>query len=106
MQLDDGCNVRQIDLLDDDVDAISLAQLGRQRLQLLDAARHENEWPALCGVLPGELFAETTRRARDENPRLILQCHDIHLLFHFRAAFISALLPARRVGPCMSTSRL
>jgi hypothetical protein len=28
----------------------------------------------LCGVLPGELFAETTRRARDENPRLIVRC--------------------------------
>ncbi|HMJ87190.1 MAG TPA: hypothetical protein VK504_28620 [Vicinamibacterales bacterium] len=106
MQLDDGRDIREIDLLDDDVDAISLAQLGRQRLQFLEPARHKDKRPTLCGVLPGELFAETTRRARDENPRLILQCHDIHLLFHFRAAFISALLPARRVRPCMSTSLL
>ena len=106
MQLDDGCNVRKIDLLDDDVDAISLAQLGRQRLEFLDAARHEDKGPTVCGVLPGELFAETTRRARDENPRFIFHCHDVHLLFHLSAAFISALLPARRVRPCMSTSLL
>jgi len=43
MQLDDARNIRKIDLLDDDVDAISFAQLGRQPLQLLDAARHENK---------------------------------------------------------------
>ena len=69
MQLDDGRNIRKIDLLDDDVDAISFAQLGRQPLQLLDAARHENKRPTLCSVLPGELLSETTRRARDEHPR-------------------------------------
>src|ERR1700756_5254519 len=90
MQLDDGRNIRKIDLLDDDVDGIGLAQLGRQRLQLLEPARHQNKRPTLCGVLPGELFAETTRRARDENPRLILQCHDLHLLFHLSAACAAA----------------
>jgi hypothetical protein len=89
MQLDDGRNIRKIDWLDDDVDAMSLAQLGRQRLQFLDAARHKNKRPTLCGVLPSELFAETTRRARDENPRLIFQCHDIHLLFHLSAASLA-----------------
>src|SRR5579864_7539875 len=80
MQFDDGLNIRKIDLLDDDVDAICLAQLGRQRLQLLEPPRHKNKRPTLCGVLPGELLSETTRRARDEHPRLIVQCHDIHLL--------------------------
>jgi hypothetical protein len=45
----------------------------------------------LCGVLPGELFAETTRRARDEHPRLIVQCHDVQLLFHLSAVLIGAL---------------
>jgi hypothetical protein len=68
MQLDDGRNIRKIDLLDDDVDAICLAQFGRQRLQLLEPARHKNKRPTLCGVLPGELFAETTRRPGDQRP--------------------------------------
>ncbi len=68
MQLDDGRNIRKIDLLDDDVDAICLAQLGRQCLQLLLPARHKNKRPTLCGVLPGELFAETTRRPGDQCP--------------------------------------
>jgi hypothetical protein len=95
MQLDDGRNIRKIDWLDDDVDAMSLAQLGRQHLQFLDAARYKNKRPTLCGVLPGELFAETTRRARDEHPRLICQSHDLHLLLHFERCFISALLPTR-----------
>src|SRR5437867_2170364 len=106
MQLDDGRDIREIDLLDDDVDAISLAQLGRQRLHLLDAARHQNKRPTLCGVLPGELFAETTRRARDEHPRLIVQCHDLHLLFHLSAALISACAAAAGASAINATTSL
>ena len=89
MQLDDGRNIRKIDLLDDDVDATSLAQLGRQRLQFLDAARHKNKRPTFCCVLPGELFAETTRRARDENRRSVG-------VIIFTCCFISARLSLAR----------
>jgi hypothetical protein len=28
----------------------------------LEPTRHKNKRPTLCGALPGELFAETTRR--------------------------------------------
>ena len=79
VQFDDRRDRGMIDLLDDHVDVMTLAQLSRQRLQLLQPPCHEDQRPALSRVLPGEFLAEAARRARDEYPRIGCRCHAVHL---------------------------
>jgi hypothetical protein len=68
MQLDDCRNIRQIDLLHDDIDAVPLAQSVGEGFKSVQPARHENQRMALRGILAGEFLAEAARSAGDENP--------------------------------------
>jgi hypothetical protein len=68
VQPGDGGNVRQIDLLHDDIGAVLLVQHRRQGLQSIEPACHQNQRVAPRRILPGELFAKTAGRSSDENP--------------------------------------
>jgi hypothetical protein len=68
VQLDDGRDVRQINLLHDDLGAEPAAQILAEGLEPVQPAGNQNEGMALLGILAGELLAETARCAGNENP--------------------------------------
>jgi len=68
MQVDDCRNIREIDLLHHDIDAVPLAQLLGEGFKSVQPARDQNQRMALRRVLAGELRAEAARCAGDENP--------------------------------------
>ena len=64
MQFDDCRNIRMIDLLHDDFDAVLLAQCLGECFKPVQPARHQNQRMALLGILAGDFLAETSRCAR------------------------------------------
>src|SRR5688572_3306229 len=72
MQLDDGRNIREIDLLHDDIDTVLLAQSLGERFKSVQPARDHNQRMALRRGLAGQLRAEAARCAGDENPSCLL----------------------------------
>jgi hypothetical protein len=66
IQVDDCRNIRKIDLLHDDIDAVMLAQFLGEGFKSVQPARHQNQGMALRRVLAGELRAEAARCPGDE----------------------------------------
>jgi hypothetical protein len=62
-------DIGKINLLNNDLDAVLLAQYFSEFLQPFEPARHQNQRMTFPGILAGELLAEATGRAGDENPR-------------------------------------
>ena len=62
-------DIGKINLLHDDLNAVLLANGLGDGLKPVQTTRHQDQRMALLGVLAGELLAEATRCARDENPR-------------------------------------
>ena len=60
VQLDDRRNVRQIDLLHDDLDVELLSKRLGDSLKPVQPARDKNQRMALLGILAGELLAKAT----------------------------------------------
>jgi hypothetical protein len=60
----------------------------------LEPTRHKNKRPTLCGVLPGELFAETTRRPGDQHPLSLQVLHCFLPFFKFRTELSPRLMCA------------
>ena len=69
LQPDDGRDIGKINLLHDDLNAVLLANGLGDCLKPVQTTRHQDQRMALLGVLAGQLLAEATRCARDENPR-------------------------------------
>ena len=68
---------REVDAGDARLDAVRSAQLGGERLELVDAARHEHHVDALGRDLAAELGADAHRRAGDHRPRPVLSANSL-----------------------------
>src|SRR5881296_1165293 len=99
MQVDDCRNIREIDSLHDDIDAVLLAQLLGESFKSVQPARDQNQRMALRRVLAGELRAEAARCAGDENPRVVCSRHGVYpVLSHEWINVGTALHPGSRWG--------
>ena len=80
LQSDDGRDIGKINLLNNDLNAMLLAEGFSESLQPVQAARDQDQRMALLGILAGELLAEAARCARDKDPRIVC-CHHFIPLF-------------------------